>query len=195
VEGAGVLGRGNGQETLHRQAWNIAGLKDDDPWKELLNIADPLDRVIVASKADFPLSEADLSSLVMEAVASQPNGELRAALALVLYLKLRSSKKIAATAAETLASQLTRVLQPSLTTHEVYGRQLTQCREVANLCSTLTDTPCDRYTRNLLHAFLPDGFSDIEDVLPFEQRKAIVRGYAGAAGFAQAQVNRPGKAA
>ena len=42
----------------------------------------------------------------------------------------------------------------------------------------------------------PDGFSNIEDVLPYEQRKAIVRGYAGAAGFAQSQVNKPaGKAA
>ena len=42
----------------------------------------------------------------------------------------------------------------------------------------------------------PDGFSNIEDVLPFEQRKAIVRGYAGAAGFAQSQVNTAaGKAA
>ncbi len=36
----------------------------------------------------------------------------------------------------------------------------------------------------------PDGFSNIDDVLPFEQRKAIVRGYAGAAGFAQSQVNK-----
>ena len=42
----------------------------------------------------------------------------------------------------------------------------------------------------------PDGFSNIDDVLPFEQRKAIVRGYAGAAGFAQSQVNKAaGKAA
>ena len=42
----------------------------------------------------------------------------------------------------------------------------------------------------------PDGFSNIDDVLPFEQRKAIVRGYAGVAGFAQSQVNKAaGKAA
>jgi 2-polyprenyl-6-methoxyphenol hydroxylase-like FAD-dependent oxidoreductase len=42
----------------------------------------------------------------------------------------------------------------------------------------------------------PDGFSNIDDVLPFEQRKAIVRGYASTAGFAQSQVNKPaGKAA
>jgi len=32
-------------------------------------------------------------------------------------------------------------------------------------------------------------------VLSFEQRKAIVRGYAAKAGFAREQVNRPAKAA
>ena len=146
---------------IHRQAWNIADLRDDDPWKELLNIVDPLERVICASKADFPLSEADLSSLVLEAVASQPNDELRGAASLALYLKLRSSRKIAATAAETLASQLTRVISPVTTTHQVYGSSLTKCREVANLCSTLGESRCDNYTRNLLNAFLPDGFKEI----------------------------------
>ena len=142
---------------LHRQAWNIAGLKNGDPWKELLQIPDPVERIIVASQTGFPLSETDLSSLVLEAVAAQPSPESRSALSLVLYLQLRSSPKIAATAAETLASQLTRVLRPSTATHEVYGRQLTHCREVANLCSRLGDKARDRYIRNLLQAFLPDG--------------------------------------
>jgi len=41
----------------------------------------------------------------------------------------------------------------------------------------------------------PDGFTNIDDVLPFEERKAIVRGYAASAGFAQQQVNKGGKAA
>jgi len=36
----------------------------------------------------------------------------------------------------------------------------------------------------------PDGFSNIEDVLSFEQRKAIVRGYASKAGFTREQVNK-----
>ena len=40
----------------------------------------------------------------------------------------------------------------------------------------------------------PDGFQNIDDVLSFEVRKAIVRGYAGVAGFAQSQVNK-GRAA
>jgi 2-polyprenyl-6-methoxyphenol hydroxylase-like FAD-dependent oxidoreductase len=40
----------------------------------------------------------------------------------------------------------------------------------------------------------PDGFANVDDVLSYEERKAIVRGYAGVAGFAQAQVNK-GRAA
>jgi 5-methylphenazine-1-carboxylate 1-monooxygenase len=40
-----------------------------------------------------------------------------------------------------------------------------------------------------VEALAPDGFADIEAVLPFEQRKAIVRGYAGVAGFTQEKVN------
>ncbi|MCU0884184.1 MAG: flavin-dependent oxidoreductase [Beijerinckiaceae bacterium] len=36
----------------------------------------------------------------------------------------------------------------------------------------------------------PAGFTDIERVLSHDERKAIVRGYAGTAGFALAQVNR-----
>ncbi len=41
-----------------------------------------------------------------------------------------------------------------------------------------------------VEARAPDGFSSIDDVLSFEQRKAIVRGYALSAGFAREQVNK-----
>ena len=146
---------------LHRQAWNIAGLNEDDPWKALLKIADPVERAAVASKTGFPLAEADLSSVILEAVASRPTGAQKAAIALVLYLALRSSSRIAATAAETLASQLSRVLRPFTTTHNVYGKELQSCRQAALVCSGLKDTPRDKYARNLLNAFLPDGYADI----------------------------------
>jgi 5-methylphenazine-1-carboxylate 1-monooxygenase len=42
-----------------------------------------------------------------------------------------------------------------------------------------------------VEALAPEGFSNIDEVLPFEQRKAIVRGYATLAGFSKEQVNRP----
>jgi 2-polyprenyl-6-methoxyphenol hydroxylase-like FAD-dependent oxidoreductase len=41
-----------------------------------------------------------------------------------------------------------------------------------------------------VEARAPDGFSNIDEVLSFEQRKAIVRGYASTAGFAREQVNK-----
>jgi 2-polyprenyl-6-methoxyphenol hydroxylase-like FAD-dependent oxidoreductase len=41
----------------------------------------------------------------------------------------------------------------------------------------------------------PDGFDQIDNVLSYEERKAIVRGYASKAGFSKEQVNRPGKVA
>jgi 2-polyprenyl-6-methoxyphenol hydroxylase-like FAD-dependent oxidoreductase len=41
----------------------------------------------------------------------------------------------------------------------------------------------------------PDGFDNIDNVLSYEERKAIVRGYAAKAGFAKEQVNKTGKVA
>src|SRR5215211_3050396 len=40
----------------------------------------------------------------------------------------------------------------------------------------------------------PDGFDNVDNVLSFEERKAIVRGYASTAGYAQSQVNKPNAA-
>jgi 2-polyprenyl-6-methoxyphenol hydroxylase-like FAD-dependent oxidoreductase len=47
-----------------------------------------------------------------------------------------------------------------------------------------------------VEARAPDGFANIDEVLSFEERRAIVQGYASTAGFAREQVNRAlGKAA
>ena len=40
-----------------------------------------------------------------------------------------------------------------------------------------------------VEALAPDGFANIDAVLSFDERKAIVRGYAASAGFAREQVN------
>jgi MoxR-like ATPase len=147
---------------LHRHAWSIAGLENNNPWKTLLQIADPLERVVVASHADFPLPEDDLSSLVIEAVSSQSQEEKRCAVALVIYLKLRATKRLAAIAVETLATQLEPVLKFHDKTHDLHGGfALTQCHKVANLCSSLGDSAKDTYTKNLLNGFLPDGYKKI----------------------------------
>ena len=43
---------------------------------------------------------------------------------------------------------------------------------------------------DVIENLAPSGFKNIDDVLPFEQRKGIVRGYASTAGYALEQVNR-----
>jgi 2-polyprenyl-6-methoxyphenol hydroxylase-like FAD-dependent oxidoreductase len=43
---------------------------------------------------------------------------------------------------------------------------------------------------DVIETLAPDGFRNIENILPFARREAIVRGYASTAGFALAQVNR-----
>jgi 2-polyprenyl-6-methoxyphenol hydroxylase-like FAD-dependent oxidoreductase len=49
---------------------------------------------------------------------------------------------------------------------------------------------------DVVEELAPHGFTDIDDVLAYEQRLAIVRGYASTAGFAKEQVNKAvGKAA
>jgi len=46
-----------------------------------------------------------------------------------------------------------------------------------------------------VEARAPDGFTDVDAVLSFEERQAIVRSYAATAGFAREQVNAPLSAA
>src|SRR4051794_30898349 len=43
---------------------------------------------------------------------------------------------------------------------------------------------------DVVEQLAPDGFRNIDDVLTYEHRMAIVRGYASTAGFAQNQVNK-----
>ncbi len=157
---AGAVDRG-ALLAIHRQAWNLTRLEADDPWRTLLGLADPVERVAVASLGGLPLKEDEFSSLVLEAVAAQRTPEERGAVALVFYLHLRDAPRISAAAVETLAGQLTRVLRPAIETHQVHGRQLTLCREVAALCAQLGDSPREVRARNLLNAFLPAGFTDI----------------------------------
>jgi 5-methylphenazine-1-carboxylate 1-monooxygenase len=48
---------------------------------------------------------------------------------------------------------------------------------------------------DVVEELAPDGYTNIDDVLSYDQRMAIVRGYASTAGFAKEQVNKVGKAA
>jgi MoxR-like ATPase len=159
VDQAALLG-------VHRFAWGSAALRDDDPWKELLSISDPLERLIHASNSPLKLNETDFSNLVLEAISSEKVPEFRRSIALAIYLKERSRGSISATTAEVLASLLQRVVDPanerdSRTWNKVHPYVVA----IQTACKGKPKGLRDRYARNLMNAFFPQGSSlNPEDV-------------------------------
>ncbi len=148
---------------LHRHAWKLSGLADDDPWRALLATPDPLERALRA--IELPGFGADeLTPLVLDGVASVTEPARRTAVALALHLALHRDGRLHATAFETLARDARRALQPAVRSLSVSAAQVNTAREIGRLAAEL---PVDDghparvhngYARNLLESLLPDGF-------------------------------------
>jgi hypothetical protein len=147
----------------HRQAWRVAGLDANDPWRELLQISDPVERWVSAHRLGVRVADLDLGQLILAAVSAQPNPAFRAAVALAACLSVQRGREIPATTLETLSVEISGVIEPRADNTYVSGTQLDVSREVGRVCSTFKDDgkePRDAYTRNLLHGLLPDGFQN-----------------------------------
>ena len=150
----------------HRQAWQVANLDKNDPWHELLQVGDPLERLIRSLRYGVRIANLDLGQLILEAVAAQSSEAHRVAVALAAYLSVHQNRSIPGTVVETLAREIQRVIQPREKTEAIHSSIASHHREVGQLCATLTEsgnTPSaarDRYTRNLLQGLLPDGFQN-----------------------------------
>jgi MoxR-like ATPase len=150
----------------HRHAWKLCGLDASDPWRQLLAAPDPAERLALACRLGDALPDVDFARLITDALAAQPVRAFRSALALVVYLRLRRERELPGIAVETLASELSRVLGDNSRHVQVYGQQLSACREVASLCATFQPEPThpdyarDTQARVLLNSLLPDGFAD-----------------------------------
>ena len=156
--------------TAHRQAWELTKLDDDDPWKQILETPDPLDRLAVAAGLGDKLSDFDLGKVILEAVASQDEGGLRTATALAAYLRFGLDRNVPGTVVETLAQEISRVLVPLKGKSTVRGALASVLREIASIVSFDGGTLIrDRYARNLLYGLLPDGYcqSSPKEVLKF----------------------------
>ncbi len=144
--------------TAHRQAWSLCGLDASDPWRQILSVPDPVDRLALAVRLGGRLDPVDVAALITSAFASQADKAARRALALVVYLALRDRQELPAIAVETIATEAREALQPREESHQIYGNQLSACREAASVCATLSKTARDSHCRNLLQSPLSDGF-------------------------------------
>ena len=151
----------------HRQAWEVAKLDDDDPWKQILETPDPLDRLAIAAGLGERLSNFDLGKVILEAVSSESQTAIRTATALVAYLRFSRDRNIPGAVVETLAKEITRVLIPVNGTTTIRGRLAPTLRSIGSLLPMGGDRVRDLYARNLLYGLLPDGYVRVspEDVL------------------------------
>jgi len=148
----------------HRQAWQLASLDANDPWRELLATGNPLERFIRAHRLGGKVGNTDLGALILDAVAAEPIEAHRTATALAAYLAVHRNRAIPGTVVETLANDIQRVLHPAEERELVRASLATASNEVGAICGELTDDTAhpefirDTYTRNLLNSLLPDGY-------------------------------------
>jgi hypothetical protein len=146
----------------HRQAWNLCGLDASDPWRQILSVPDPVDRLALAVRLGPAIDAVDLAGLLTSAFAAQPDKARRRSLALVAYLALRDRHELPAIAVETLATEAREALTPGSRNLQVHGSALDACRKVASTCAQLGESLRDKHCRNLLQSLLPENYRGIE---------------------------------
>lgn len=158
---------------FHRQAWAVCGLAEGDPWRELLTIADPVERALRAVALGLVVTDEQLGQLVVDGVESVAVPAHRDATALALYLAVHRERALPAIAVESLAQRIARVLAPVQRDVTLPTAQAGLAREVGQLEAEGTGNPArDAYVRNLLEALLPDGYAGTS---PREVRDRFVR--------------------
>lgn len=95
---------------LHRQAWEIASMLDDEVWRQILAEPDPLKRIIVAD--DLDVSDEEMSRLVTQALNVDESEHRKIGLATALYLRFHAFRQLTPAAWEPLAKLAGRVLLP-----------------------------------------------------------------------------------
>ncbi|MBC8245567.1 MAG: AAA family ATPase [Verrucomicrobia bacterium] len=149
----------------HRQAWELAELEKNDPWRELLQVGNPWERFILSVQFGDRLSDMDVGRLILDGVASQPTEAHRTAASLLAYLAVHQNRNIPGTVVETLSRDIQRILKPRDDETTIFSGRAGAARVVGQLCASLPmarnniDKQRVAYTQNLLNGLLPDGYS------------------------------------
>lgn len=95
---------------IHRQAWEISSLSEDDAWRQVLEELDPVRRIVLADQLD--LSDADISRLITQALGAQASDARRVGLAAVIFLAFQRRRNLTAAAWEPLVQLGGKMLEP-----------------------------------------------------------------------------------
>lgn len=95
---------------VHKQAWEITYMLDDDVWRQILEENDPLKRVLLADQ--LQVSDEDLSRLVTQALNANESESRKISIATALFLRFQYTRYLTPAAWEPLAKLAGRVLLP-----------------------------------------------------------------------------------
>lgn len=97
---------------IHRQAWEIADMLDDEVWRQILEEPNPLKRILMAEELE--VSEEELSRLVTQALNMDASDARKVSLATAMFLHFRPRHHLNAAAWEPLVKLAGRVLLPRI---------------------------------------------------------------------------------
>ena len=95
---------------IHRQAWEISALSEDDDWRKVLEEIDSAQRVVLADELD--MADVDISRLITQALGGEPSEARRVGLATAMFIAYHQRRDLSASAWEPLANLAMRVLEP-----------------------------------------------------------------------------------
>lgn len=141
----------------HEQAWELAGLDKDDPWRQVLAEPDSVARVALGHS--LGLADEKLARLVTRALGDEPCDARRVGLATAMFLGFCERRTLTPAAWEPLTRLARRVIEPWKAQRLVAtGPNLERWREIS-LYLAQAD-PC-RPTAVLERGFLYSGFPDL----------------------------------
>jgi len=152
---------------VHRQAWEVARLDEDNPWRILLTISDPWERCLTCLEMRDRLDDDHLSNLLLDCLASMDSLVERRCLAVASYLALHKTRRLRATVWESLAGLIRPVLFADA--HTYHGErkvdigdslERSRCRSARDMAERIRGKKdrCyqDLLTANLILIFIPD---------------------------------------
>jgi MoxR-like ATPase len=95
---------------VHKQAWEIAALMENESWRPVLEELDLVKRVALADELAF--DDADLARLITQALGAQQSEARRVGLGTAIFLAYCTRRSLAPAAWEPLAQLAARVMEP-----------------------------------------------------------------------------------
>ncbi len=142
---------------VHKQAWEIADLMENDAWRQVLEEPDAIQRVILADELEF--SDVDISRLITQALGAQTSDARRMGLGVAMFLAFRERRNLAPAAWEPLAQFAARVMEPRpMWTIIRPGGDAVAWQEIKDWITSedIVDSVMSRLERNFVLGGFPD---------------------------------------